>query len=500
MTAPVDFARHVFISYAHLDNQPLTPGQLGWVTRFHASLEATLSMRLGRQARIWRDNKITGSDVFADETLSQLPATALLVSVVSPRYVESDWCLREMRAFCDAAEVAGSLVVDGKSRIIKVIKTPVDAEHGLPAPVQSTLGYPFYVVDQGAPLELDEAYGEALGELYLQKVVKLAWDLSQLLRTLETSAHDTRKARVPSRPTVYLASCAHDMSDAREKIEADLKFSGCTVLPDRALPMEERAHERAVQELLARSQLAIHLVGRGYGVVPDGSGARSVVVIENELAASRSREHGLPRLIWLREGTKANNPQQAQFIGAIHASAELQSGADVVTAELESFRNVMHSALDALASTAARKATPVVASDPFVYLLCDERDRGETIPLRKQLKARGIDVRIPAFEGSSTALRQANDDLLATCDAALVFYGRGDEAWKRSVDADLRKARALRGANPLPPVPTVLAPPATADKRELIALDEPHLVDALDGIDPARFEPFVASLRGGAVP
>jgi hypothetical protein len=41
------FEKDLFISYAHIDNEPLTPEQKGWITRFHASLEALLSMRMG---------------------------------------------------------------------------------------------------------------------------------------------------------------------------------------------------------------------------------------------------------------------------------------------------------------------------------------------------------------------------------------------------------------------------------------------------------------------
>ncbi len=125
------FEKQVFISYAHLDNQPLTPQQQGWITRFHASLSAMLSMRLGRPAEIWRDVKLTGNDIFADEIVQQFPKTALLISVVTPRYVESEWCTREVKEFCKTAEQSGGLVVDNKSRVLKVIKMPVDDEQPL---------------------------------------------------------------------------------------------------------------------------------------------------------------------------------------------------------------------------------------------------------------------------------------------------------------------------------------------------------------------------------
>ena len=61
------FHKHLFISYAHIDNQPLTPEQQGWITRFHAALESFLSMRMGGEARIWRSNKLQGNDIFGDE-------------------------------------------------------------------------------------------------------------------------------------------------------------------------------------------------------------------------------------------------------------------------------------------------------------------------------------------------------------------------------------------------------------------------------------------------
>ena len=91
------FKSDVFISYAHIDNQPLTPEHQGWISRFHASLEALLSMRLGQTAKIWRDDKLQGNDVFCDEIVDQFAQCAVLVSVLTPRYLNSDWCTREIR-------------------------------------------------------------------------------------------------------------------------------------------------------------------------------------------------------------------------------------------------------------------------------------------------------------------------------------------------------------------------------------------------------------------
>ena len=204
------FEKHLFISYAHLDNEPLTEQQQGWITRFHASLSTLLSMRMGRKAEIWRDTKLRGNDIFADEIVQQFPKTALLVSVLTPRYVESDWCTREVREFIKTTETSGGLVIDNKARVFKVIKSPVDSEARLPPVMKDALGYPFYVCDdEETPLELDPAYGGDLAQKYNLKLAKLAWDVAQLLEKLEAPVRDSTNA-VASKPVIYLAECSYE--------------------------------------------------------------------------------------------------------------------------------------------------------------------------------------------------------------------------------------------------------------------------------------------------
>jgi len=494
------YDQHLFISYAHIDNQPLSPEQRGWITRFHQTLEAILGTRLGREARIWRDDKLRGNDVFGDEIVEQFPRTALLVSVVSPRYVESEWCTREVREFCTAAEQRGGLVVDNKSRIFKVIKTPVETEEPLPPVMRRMTGYEFFTFDNDAPLELDPAYGEALAQKYNLKVAKLAWDVAQLIRKLENGngSKETSPAAAPAatvtRPPIYLAECSYDCRESREALEADLRLQGYSVLPEHRLPRDEAEYVAEAEKLIRRCQLSIHLIGTAYGAVPDGPSNKSVVVLQNELAIRRSREAGLKRVIWLPESTSSQHAGQQEFITALHNDANTQYGADLITGDVETLKGAIHATLAALQKSREKPAPAAASSSGLVFLICDERDRTATVPLRRHLTACGFEVEIPVFEGDAATVREANRDLLQQSDAVLIFYGQGDEAWKRTVQNELRKLRSVR-EKAWRFTGTYLAQPLTSDKRDLLALERADVLDGLAGFTESALERLIQAMR-----
>jgi hypothetical protein len=491
------FDRHLFISYAHIDNQPLTPGQQGWISQFHASLEAMLSMRMGRRAEIWRDQKLQGNDVFADEIVQQFGKTAVLLSVLTPRYVESDWCTREIKEFCKAAEQSGGLTLDNKARVIKVIKTPVDSKGLLPPLLQQMLGYEFYTFVDEAPLELDPAFGPEMAQKYNLKLAKLAWDISQLLKKLSAASAESAATLSASKPVVYLAECSYDRREFREALEADLHLQGYQVLPDQPLPRDEADYVAEVTRLLQKCKLSVHLVGSASGAVPDGPSQKPVVVLQNELAVQRSKINGLKRVIWLPEGTRSERSEQQRFIDALQQDAQAQFGADLVTADSESFKGAVRAALQKLEKPAPARTerNGDSPSAKLLYLICDEKDRQATIPLRKLLRGAGLEVKIPLFEGDAATVRQANQELLSQCDSVLTFYGAGGEAWKRTVDNDLKRMKAYRGEKPLPASFIYLAEPATADKNDLIDLEEPNLINGLQGVTTAAMEPFLSIVR-----
>jgi hypothetical protein len=254
-----------------------------------------------------------------------------------------------------------------------------------------------------------------------------------------------------------------------------------------------------VRSVLGRCQLAVHLIGSRRGFVPDGPDEKSAVQLQNEQGVERAKAGGLSRLIWLPIGTHSAFPDHQAFIDSLLQDQEAQFGADLITGSREAIKEAIRTALQKL-EVQHHQAPTETATSRLVYLVCDERDRKATIPLRKFLHCCGLECKIPVFEGDPAEVRKANQELLADCEAVLVFYGAGDEAWKRSVDAELRKAPSYRAGKPWTASYTYLSEPATEDKKELIHLEESNLIDGLSGFSTAAFEPFTRALQARPSP
>jgi hypothetical protein len=493
----MDYEKDLFISYAHLDNQPLTPEQQGWVSQFHKSLEQALAYCMGHKAAIWRDQKLSGNDIFANEIVEQLAKVAILVSVLSPSYVESEWCRKEVEEFCKAAEQNGKIVVGNKPRIIKVIKRPPKSQEHLPPFMRDVLGYDFYVYKDDSPLELDPSWGPDLAQQYTRKIVKLADDIAQLIERLHGTTSCATPVSTP-KPAVYLGQCSHDRKEDREHLLSDLKCHGYLVFPDTPLPVEdEQRFVTDVSRLLTRCSLSIHLVGSTYGAIPDGPRQKSVIVLENELAVARSKAGKLRRIIWLPEGTQPRGQEQQQFIEALGRDPEVQYGADLISAGLEDLKGAIHSTLRKLGESQLQpeRQARLERGQKLVHVIYDKNDREASRSLRRWLMDKGFEVKNPVFVGDAATVRQANEETLAQCNAAILFYGVGDEAWKRTIEIDLRKANGHRGGTPLLSF-TYISGPATDDKRDMIELEQPNLINGLEGFSETAIKPFLDAFQG----
>ncbi len=491
----MEFENDVFVSYAHIDDQALAEGQKGWISSLHESLQVRLEQLLGKETKIWRDPKLQGNDIVTDRLVDRLPKVAVLVSVLSPRYVKSEWCQRELNEFLKAAEATGGARVADKLRVFKVVKTPFPRELQ-PQYLQTALGYEFYTLEQasGRQRELGPMSPPDAQRLYWVKLDDLAHDIADLLTILEGQTSGTAPSPVASRGTVYLAETSSDVKDRRDSIRRELLGHGYTVLPDQPLPLVGADCAAFVREQLSHCRLSVHVVGENYGVVPEDS-TDSIVVLQHELAIERAAAGDFCRLIWMPPDLTTDDERQQKFIERLQTDSRLQAGADILKTALEDFKSVLHVRLTQSEAPSLDRGKTIPEQDALkrIYLICDSRDIDQVQPLAESL-FNDFEVTLPVFEGDEEQVRHEHEASLAECDAALIYYGAGNELWLRSKLRELKKIAGYGRSKPMLAKAVYVAPPESADKQRF-RTHEAIVINPGGAFAYAALEPFVSRLK-----
>jgi TIR domain len=506
-----NFDEDVFISYAHNDDDLYGPERSGWVTRLHQDLERRVRNYLGADIRFWRDCEIRNNDDFTNKILKRLTRTATFLSVLSPSFLQREWCKRELEAFAGSAGGQIGLLIDNeKSRIFKAEKMPVERST-LPPIMQGTKTYRFYESDPSnpqSPHELRPDFGTEFFRRYFEQMDELAKDIATLLKDMARLAINGKQPE-PDRITVYVAETTSDLDDKTAEIRRDLKDRGYLVLPAGDLPYRAGAYKDKVRECLQQAVLSIHLVGAEYGFVPEGE-TKSNVWLQHDLAMERSGDANFLRLIWIPGEISSPDKRQQEFLTYLHEDAGVQNGADLLNGNIEELKTVIHETLarkrvrqenpPPLAVVAAGTTVSVRAPDePLrVYIMCDRADRKapSLVALRKWLLSQGCEPMLPSEGEDESAALQIHVDNLGLCDACLIYYGEGSPGWFETKLRDLRKY--LRGRQPAVAAKAIyLAPPFNDDKDEVATL-EALVLNGGEIFSTDAIEPFMQKIRGAA--
>lgn len=493
-----DFEEDIFISYAHIDNKPLVEGQRGWISLFHHALETRLAQILGDRPGFWRDEaKLRGNDYFDDAITTRLPKIGVLVTVLTPRYAKSDWCLREVKEFYRVAGETGGVGVDGKARIFKVVKTPVPADEH-PLELRRLLGYEFFQIDPVTrkPHEFVFTYGPNADQTYWAKLDDLAYDIFDILEILKgNKGQPLDVSKAPAGATIYLAETTFDLDNERDKVRRELRERGYEVLPDKPLPLNAPHFQNAVREYLAKSSLSIHLIGGNYGVIPEGDDC-SVVFLQNQLAVERSRGQGFSRIIWLHPTIQAKEERQQKFIEYLQNDSHAQAGAELVQTTLEELKTIIQDTLSANSSFAAETPDETDGRPLRIYLICDRQDVDDILPLSDYLFEKGYEVIVPLMEGDEAQARADHKENLLICDAILVHYGRASEAWLRTKLLDLRKITGYGRSRPLLAKAIYISGSEETALKQHFRTHEAMVIKCPEDFSPELLQTFVEQIEG----
>jgi hypothetical protein len=132
----------IFISYARDDDLPTPhkPDRKGFVTFLDDAVRYEFKELGPERPKIWRDTKrIADGDQFTPEIEEALKSASFLLVVLSPNWMASHWCRRELDTFAKYHGPGGL-----REHIVVVAKRHVDPDKR-PSLLQGQNGFRFYV-------------------------------------------------------------------------------------------------------------------------------------------------------------------------------------------------------------------------------------------------------------------------------------------------------------------------------------------------------------------
>ena len=493
------------MSYCRDDNVPLAFESIGWVDVFRDTLKKRIMVRAGREhcPEIFFDkDRVEGNDRLTDALSKHLREAVLIVPVISPCYVTSNWCKWELRGFCELRGPHAGLEDAAKSRVFLVYKNHDDDVkvrlHAIPG-VRDAPGYEFH--QDG--LEMDPLTSKEHAFEYKSRVDTLARTLLKTLGLL--------LPRETSGVTIFLGDGSRDINSEVEELRKELGTFGHEVV---RLPADRfhdpETYRVALRGLLATCRLAIHPVGSSYGSVPDMYDVSPAVMQYEEAAAELERRPGeFEQLAWILPGVSSMQERQQQFIGRLEAR-----GPELLhELSLEHFKTRVHEVLAPVPTLMTRPASaptpPAAAAEmtrkPLVYVVCDQRDDVGRVTALVKLLTPHFNVVRSLLAGEIAELAKVNDlgleaDLrrdheshLASCDGLMIFYGEAQQLWLRAKLLEMHNAPGYGRRRPFAASAILLSDP----RRDKESDDDGEvlLLKGFGELSAAMVEPFVAAMN-----
>jgi serine/threonine protein kinase len=489
----------VVITYANLDDQPLMSGRPGWISQLHQNLQVRVAQLSGKQVAVVKQSDRSASTEIEAEVLKQIPNAKTVVSVLSPPFAHSNGCRRIVESFWKSATDSGQFEVDHRSRLLNVIKTPVDTDElppNLRALYTGLVPYEFFERDahSGRLREFDEAFGSNALQRFHERVYDVAYDISQVLKYLGDVAQSGIK-RTANPKTIFLAATTSDLEPQRDQLRRELIELGHTVVPKQPLPLVASELVAVVQSCLEQADIAIHFVGEHFGLVPEATDL-SMVALQNQVAARFCDNSSLRRLIWIPKGLQPRDERQTSFIRQLQSDTHTVTGAELIADTLENLKVLLRTRWEReQAERDKPSAKPASSAAPRVYLICDQQDEEALAPLEDFFYEQGIEVSLPGFEAEESEVQQIHIQNLRDCDGALIYYGAAGMHWVDFKIRDLQKAAGYRDSHPIPVSAVYVAPPLNPRKERFKSVSTPVIRQTADSFAPGLLTDFVTAIR-----
>lgn len=405
------FKHDVFVSYAHVDDQPSPGVQDGWVTTFVQGLRVVLGRKLGRpdSFSLWIDHRLSRHTEITPELLEVVQGSASLLVVLSRGFVVSDWCRKERNAFLESVRQR-----TGESAVF-VVELDRLEEGERPAELSSFVGYRFWVMDREGrpPRLLGSPRPDASDQRYFDLLNDLGHDIADhLRRRLSNGINAAAPDPLEGRPTVFLADVTDDLEDSRDEVKRYLVQAGFNVLPGSLYSYESTAFTRSLEADLAKCKLFVQLLSGSPGKHPQDL-PQGYLVLQHQRAVAV----GKPILQWRSPDldlTSVRDPKHREFL------------------ETETVRAVRLEELKAQVGSWFERKDPVAPTgghDALVFLNAADEDQSLVQNISAVLDDLGTGYVLPLRSDEPVENRHAFEEYVKCCDALLIVYGCVNIKW-----------------------------------------------------------------------
>jgi hypothetical protein len=488
----------VFISYAHADDEIPIGADYGWVTTFVTELRKVLRFKLGGQgASVWMDHNLVATEIVDETLMEMVHASRTLVLFLSPGYLKSTWCSKELGNFLEVNQAKKN-----KESVFIVELEPTPREKWHPR-LRSLTPIQFYV-SETLECEGCRLLGFPVPDLkenspYWRKLNSLAHLLSKYLITLpenrsnDAERHfDSSSSMTQESPLVWIAQPVSQLLSEWEKLAEALRQRGARIVPVgvNVYPLATAAElMNSVQDDLKKAQLLVQLLNEHPGDIPPG-GSGSLTAIQAMAANNQCQiNDGLRYMRWrppsILIDEMKDSPHKDLLMGAMACG-------------FEEFRRLVLEAVDALFKpkslirrTLTDSITLCVSGGPRD----EELSRQVSAIVAELGHSALITPSTPEKDQTPQEFRLQVEQMLSDVEGVILVYGQETVSWVQAQYARVRKIlstigrRSLWGA--LLDGPPLEKSPVGLSGRDILVLN------CRGGISSQHIGHIIDSLRAG---
>jgi hypothetical protein len=404
-----NYKHDIFVSYAHVDNEPLAGAEKGWVTTLINSLKILLTKKIGRPDNfsLWMDNDLRGNVAITPNIKEQLEGSATILLILSPGYLASKWCRLELSTFlAKAGQNSGCIFL---------------VEHDFverPEILSDLLGYKFWKYDDfGQKRILGFPKPNPEESEYYQKLDDLAnqlLDQIKLLKekTISINTNDNNTVSIK----VFLAEVTYDLEERRTEIKRYLIQQGVQILPEAKYSSLKNQH--SLEGDLRQSSLFIQLLSEnsGYGYP--------------RFQYQRAKAVNLPILQW-REPNIQNISESKHNLFLAEST--------VIATRLVEFKAIIiqkirlkYKELEVKKVEKEAEISNQIKKEYLVFINAVPEDMAVAHKIKDILEQHSIGYSLPLEFSEATTPSEIRQDLeqnLLSCDAVMIVYDNTSMIW-----------------------------------------------------------------------